>query len=90
MFFTTLASRGLKARVEALAAALRAHPPAKPFLAGIAAGHAALRGYPLEQARADLAAVGVAALHDNPHDLVRAVAQAAHGQAIRARSPRGA
>jgi len=76
MFFTTLASRGLKARVEALAAALRANPPQKPFFAGIAAGHAALRGYPMEQARADLAAVGVAALHDNPHDLVRAVAAA--------------
>ena len=76
MFFTTLASRGLKARVDALAAALRANPPTKPFLAGIAAGHAALRGYPLEQARAELAAVGVAALHDNPHDLVRAVAAA--------------
>jgi succinyl-CoA synthetase beta subunit len=76
MFFTTLASRGLKARVEALAAALRARPPKKPFFAGIAAGHAALRGYPMKQARADLAAVGVAALHDNPHDLVRAVAAA--------------
>jgi succinyl-CoA synthetase beta subunit len=79
MFFTTLASRGLKARVDALAAALRDRPPTKPFLAGIAAGHAALRGYPLEQARADLAAVGVAALHDNPHDLVRAVAAAVRG-----------
>jgi succinyl-CoA synthetase beta subunit len=79
MFFTTLASRGLRSRVEALAAALRAHPPTKPFLAGIAAGHAALRGYPLEQARADLAAVGVTALHDNPHDLVRAVAAAVRG-----------
>ncbi len=76
MFFTTLASRGLKARIEALAAALRANPPTKPFFCGIAAGHAALRGYSMEQARADLAAVGVAALHDNPHDLVRAVAAA--------------
>jgi succinyl-CoA synthetase beta subunit len=82
MFFTTLASRGLKARVDALAAALRANPPTKPFLAGIAAGHAALRGYALEQARADLAAVGVTALHDNPHDLVRAVAAAVHGGPI--------
>ncbi|MDO9709492.1 ATP-grasp domain-containing protein [Paracraurococcus lichenis] len=79
MFFTTLASRGLKGRVDALAAALRANPPRKPFLAGIAAGHAALRGYPLAQARADLAAVGVTALHDNPHDLVRAVAAAVRG-----------
>ncbi|MFC7473799.1 ATP-grasp domain-containing protein [Dankookia sp. GCM10030260] len=79
MFFTTLASRGLKARVDALATALRANPPTKPFLAGIAAGHAALRGYPMAQARADLAAVGVAALHDDPHDLVRAVAAAVRG-----------
>lgn len=76
MFFTTLASRGLKARVDALAAALRANPPAKPFFAGIAAGHAALRGYSMEQARADLAAVGVAALEDDPHLLVAAVARA--------------
>jgi succinyl-CoA synthetase beta subunit len=76
MFFTTLASRGLKARVEALAAALRANPPTKPFFAGIAAGHAALRGYSMEQARATLAEVGVAALHDNPHALVNAVAEA--------------
>lgn len=79
MFFTTLASRGLKARVEALAAALRANPPTKPFFCGIAAAHAALRGYSMEQARAELAAVGVAALHDNPHDLVRAVAAAVRG-----------
>jgi succinyl-CoA synthetase beta subunit len=76
MFFTTLASRGLKARVEALAAALRANPPTKPFFAGIAAGHAALRGYSMEEARAALAEVGVAALHDNPHELVNAVAKA--------------
>ncbi len=74
MFYTTLASRPLKARVDALADAIRKSPPPKPLFVGIAAGHAALRGYSLEQARADLAAVGVAALHDNPHDLVRAVA----------------
>ncbi len=76
MFFTTLASRGLRARVEALAAALRERPPEKPFFAGIAAGHAALRGYSLERARADLATAGVAALHEDPHALVRAVAAA--------------
>jgi succinyl-CoA synthetase beta subunit len=79
MFFTTLASRGLKARVEALATALAANPPTKLFFCGIAAGHAALRGYSMEEARARLAEVGVAALHDNPHDLVRAVAAAARG-----------
>ncbi|MDN3563204.1 hypothetical protein QWZ14_02280 [Paeniroseomonas aquatica] len=77
MFFTTLASRGLQARVAALAAALRARPPQKPFLAGIAAGHAALRGYSMAEAAAALAEVGVAALHDDPHALVRAVAAAA-------------
>ncbi|MBY0332528.1 MAG: hypothetical protein K2X49_17880, partial [Acetobacteraceae bacterium] len=79
MFLTTLASRGLKARIDALAAALRANPPTKPFFAGISAGHAALRGYSMEQARAELAAAGVAALHDDPHDLVRAVAAAVRG-----------
>ena len=77
MFFTTLASRGLQARVAALAASLRARPPQKPFLAGIAAGHAALRGYSMAEAAAALAEVGVAALHDDPHALVRAVAAAA-------------
>lgn len=76
LFFTTPTSRGLKARVDALATALRRNPPVKPFFAGIAAGHAALRGYSLEQARADLAAVRVAALHDDPQHLVAAVAEA--------------
>ena len=79
MFYTTLASRPLKARVDALADAIRRSPPPKPLFVGIAAGHAALRGYSLDQARADLAAVGVAALHDNPHDLVRAVAKGLRG-----------
>lgn len=79
MFFTTLASRGLKARVEALAEALRVNPPKKPFFAGIAAGHAALRGYSMQEAQARLAEVGVAALHDNPHALVRAVAGSMRG-----------
>ncbi len=79
MFYTTLASRPLKARVDALADAIRRSPPPKPLFVGIAAGHAALRGYSLDQARADLAAVGVAALHDNPHDLVRAVAEGLRG-----------
>jgi succinyl-CoA synthetase beta subunit len=80
LFFTTIASRGLRGRVEALAAALRANPPVKPLFAGLVAGHAALRGYSLEQARAELAAAGVAALHDDPHALVRAVAAAVRGE----------
>lgn len=79
MFFTTLASRGLRARVEALVAGLRASPPAKPCFVGIAAGHAALQGYSLAEARAALAAVGVAALEDDPQRLVRAVARAVRG-----------
>ena len=79
MFYTTLASRPLKLRVDALADAIRRSPPPKPLFVGIAAGHAALRGYSLDQARADLAAVGVAAMHDNPHDLVRAVAAGLRG-----------
>ncbi|MGG5808637.1 ATP-grasp domain-containing protein [Falsiroseomonas sp. CW058] len=76
LFYTTLASRPLRGRVEALAAALREHPSPKPLFVGIAAAHAALAGYSMEQARADLAAVGVTALEADPHALVRSLAAA--------------
>jgi succinyl-CoA synthetase beta subunit len=76
LFYTTLASRPLRGRVEALAAALRAKPSPKPLFIGIAAAHAALAGYSMEQARADLAAVGVTALEADPHALVRSLAAA--------------
>jgi succinyl-CoA synthetase beta subunit len=73
LFYTTLASRPLRGRITALAAALRASPPPKPLFVGMAAGHAALAGYSLDEARATLAEVGVAALHDDPMELVRSV-----------------
>lgn len=74
LFYTTLASRPLKGRVEALAAALREKPSPKPLFVGLAAGHAALAGYSMERAAADLAAVGVTALEADPHALVRRLA----------------
>lgn len=74
LFYTTLASRPLRGRVEALAAALREKPSPKPLFVGIAAAHAALAGYSMEQARADLAAVGVTALEADPQALVRRLA----------------
>lgn len=76
LFYTTLASRPLKGRVEALAAQLRLKPSPKPLFVGLAAGHAALAGYSMEQAAADLAAVGVTALEADPHALVRRLAAA--------------
>jgi succinyl-CoA synthetase beta subunit len=73
LFYTTIASRPLKGRVEALAKALRESPPPKPLFVGFAAAHASLAGYSLEQARAALRAAGVAALHDDPLELVQAL-----------------
>lgn len=75
LFYTTLASRPLKGRVEALAAALREKPSPKPLFVGLAAGHAALAGYSMERAAADLAEVGVTALEADPHALVRRLAE---------------
>lgn len=76
LFYTTLASRPLRGRVEALAAQLRAKPCPKPLFVGLAAGHAALAGYSMAQAAADLAAVGVTALEADPHALVAQLAAA--------------
>jgi succinyl-CoA synthetase beta subunit len=76
LFYTTLASRPLRARVDALVAALLAKPSPKPLFVGIAAGHAALAGYSMAEAEAALAAVGVVALQADPHALVRRLAQA--------------
>jgi succinyl-CoA synthetase beta subunit len=75
LFYTTLASRPLKGRVDALAAALREKPSPKPLFVGLAAGHAALAGYSMERAAADLAEVGVTALEADPHALVRRLAE---------------
>ncbi|MBU8537541.1 ATP-grasp domain-containing protein [Falsiroseomonas tokyonensis] len=76
LFYTTLASRPLRGRVEALAASLRERPSPKPLFVGLAAGHAALAGYSMAQAAAELAAVGVTALEADPHALVRQLAAA--------------
>ena len=76
LFYTTLASRPLRGRVEALAAQLRQQPSPKPLFVGLAAWHAALAGYSMTQAAADLAAVGVTALEADPHALVRQLAKA--------------
>ncbi len=81
LFYTTLASRPLRSRVEALAAALRERPSPKPLFVGIAAAGAALAGYSMEEARADLAAVGVTALEADPAALVRRLAAAIGGSA---------
>jgi succinyl-CoA synthetase beta subunit len=81
LFYTTLASRPLRSRVEALAAALRERPSPKPLFVGIAAAGAALAGYSMEQAQADLAAAGVTALEADPGALVRRLAATIGGAA---------
>jgi len=74
LFYTTLASRPLRGRVEALAAALRETPAPRPLFVGLAPALNALAGYSLQQAEADLAAVGVTALEADPQVLVRRLA----------------
>jgi hypothetical protein len=75
IFQTTLASRALAERIEALTSWLAAEPLPKPLFVGIAAGHAATRKITTEQAIAKLAALGVAAFTD-PVELVKAAAKA--------------
>jgi succinyl-CoA synthetase beta subunit len=75
IFQTTLASRSLAERIEALSAWLAAEPLPKPLFVGIAAGHAAAHKMTAEQAIDKLRALGVAAFTD-PVALVRAAAQA--------------
>jgi succinyl-CoA synthetase beta subunit len=75
IFQTTLASRSLAERIEALTAWLAAEPLPKPLFVGIAAGHAATRKMTAEQAIDKLHALGVAAFTD-PVALVRAAARA--------------
>jgi succinyl-CoA synthetase beta subunit len=75
IFQTTLASRSLAERIEALIAWLAAEPLPKPLFVGIAAGHAAARKMSAEQAVERLNAVGVSAFTD-PVALVKAAAQA--------------
>jgi succinyl-CoA synthetase beta subunit len=75
IFQTTLASRSLAERIEALTAWLAAEPLPKPLFVGIAAGHAAARKMSAEQAVERLRAVGVSAFTD-PVALVKAAAEA--------------
>jgi succinyl-CoA synthetase beta subunit len=75
IFQTTLASRSLAERIEALLAWLAAEPLPKPLFVGIAAGHAAARKMSAEQAVERLRAVGVFAFTD-PVEMVKAAAQA--------------
>jgi len=75
IFQTTLASRSLAERIEALTTWLAAEPLPKPLFVGIAAGHAAARKVSAEQAVERLRAVGVSAFTD-PVALVKAAAAA--------------
>jgi succinyl-CoA synthetase beta subunit len=75
IFQTTLASRSLAERVEALTTWLAAEPLPKPLFVGIAAGHAATRKMTAEQAVEMLQALGVSAFTD-PVALVKAAAKA--------------
>jgi succinyl-CoA synthetase beta subunit len=75
IFQTTLASRSLAERIEALTTWLAAEPLPKPLFVGVAAGHAAARKMSAEQAVERLRAAGVSAFTD-PVALVKAAAQA--------------
>lgn len=75
IFQTTLASRSLAERIDALTAWLDAEPLPKPLFVGIAAGHAATRKMSAEAAIEKLRALGVAAFTD-PIELVKAAAKA--------------
>jgi len=74
IFQTTLASRSLAERIEALIAWFSAAPLPKPLFVGIAAGHAATRKMTVEQAVEKLRALGISAFTD-PVALVKAAAQ---------------
>jgi succinyl-CoA synthetase beta subunit len=76
LFYTTLASRPLADRIEALLAFLARQPAPKPLFVGFAAAPSASRGFDLAAARDRLRAAGIATLHDDPRALVRAAAEA--------------
>ncbi len=75
VFQTTLASRSLAERIEALMTWLAAEPLPKPLFVGIAAGHAATRKMTAEQAVEKLKGLGIAAFTD-PVAMVKAAAAA--------------
>jgi succinyl-CoA synthetase beta subunit len=74
VFQTTLASRSLAERIEALIAWFSAEPLPKPLFVGIAAGHAATRKMTAEQAVDKLRALGISAFTD-PVAMVKAAAE---------------
>ncbi len=76
LFYTTLASRPLADRIEALLGFLARRPAPKPLFVGFAAAPSAARGFDLAAARDRLRAAGIATLHDDPRMLVRAAAEA--------------
>ena len=82
IFQTTLASRSLADRVDALVEWLAAEPLPKPLFVGIAAGHAATRKMTAEQAVEKLQALGVPAFTD-PVALVKAAAKTVSQQSAR-------
>jgi succinyl-CoA synthetase beta subunit len=75
VFQTTLASRSLAERIEALTAWFSAEPLPKPLFVGIAAGHAATRKMTAEQAIEKLRTLGISVFTD-PVELVKTAAQA--------------
>jgi succinyl-CoA synthetase beta subunit len=75
IFQTTLASRSLAERIEALTAWLAAELLPKPLFVGIAAGHAATRKMTAAEAVEKLQALGISAFTD-PVALVKAAANA--------------
>ncbi len=75
IFQTTLASRSLAERIEALITWYSAAPLPKPLFVGIAAGHAATRKMTAEEAVDKLRALGISAFTD-PVEMVKAAAQA--------------
>jgi succinyl-CoA synthetase beta subunit len=75
VFQTTLASRSLAERIEALIAWFAAEPLPKPLFVGIAAGHAATRKMTADEAVERLRALGISAFTD-PVAMVKAAAKA--------------
>ncbi len=76
LFYTTLASRPLGDRIEALLAFLARQPAPKPLFVGFAGAPSALRGFDLAAATERLRAAGVAGLHEDPLTLIRQAAEA--------------
>lgn len=81
LFYTTLASRPLAERVDALLAFLARRPAPRPLFAGFAAAHAATRGFDAAAARERLRKAGVVMLEEDPLALIRGMAARLEGDA---------